>query len=449
MNPIPTPRSVLHALAPIGLGTSDVESLTSYFCRLANSHSCSTNDLAQFVIDHIEPGRWATYQGVEGKSRFIWHQRAISGLGDSALTWASALSELTSQSSLHRLTLLPLQSVIAPKGLMATQSRWCPHCLHDDLEQKKTPYFRLAWDIGLNKVCANHRAELIARCPHCLQSNVRHAAAYVIPGWCTACTQFLGYSQVCGPKRQTEKHGIETQQAATVSGLLSATSGPNFLPDLEKTHDAIDTLIGQLDGGVAAHFARRLGVRKSTVHHWKKTRSAFTLDTLLRCAFHCNADVPALLQGDLSNWSPLCEARQLSLELFYPSAAPHRNRQEHDWFAIRRRLQQELMESEPKSVSDIARELNLDERLLYIQATDEARQLGERYIRYRRAKMESRQSELRLQLKSACKQIHENGHGISMELVSQLVGKETLNSVHNLYTVLSNIAAEAANDDCA
>lgn len=39
------PRSILHAVMPIGLGTPQVESLTSYFCRLANSHACTTNDL--------------------------------------------------------------------------------------------------------------------------------------------------------------------------------------------------------------------------------------------------------------------------------------------------------------------------------------------------------------------------------------------------------------------
>ncbi len=446
MSPTSTPRSVLHALPPIGLRTSEVESLTSYFCRLANSHSCSTNDLAQFVIDRIEPGRWATYQGVKGKSRFVWHQRAISGLGDSALTWASALSELTSQSCLHRLTLLPLQSVVAPKGLMATQSRWCPHCLHDDLEHKKTPYFRLAWDIGLNKVCANHQAELIARCPHCLKSNVRHAAAYVIPGWCTTCTQFLGYPEVGGPKRQTEKRQIEIEQVAAVGELLAATSKQDFFSDLDKCHESIDRLIGELNGGMAAQFARRLGVRKSTVHYWKHSRTALTLDAAMRIAIHCNTGLPALLQGNLSQWTAPSTLRQLCLRLHYPQTASHRNRQQRDWPAIRQHLQQELTRPIPRSVSDIAGELDIDDRHLYIQATEEARQLGERYLRYRREQMHDKQAKLHLQLKQACEHIQQNGDGISMERMSELVERKMLNRVQNLYSVLSDLAA---NDDYA
>lgn len=441
MNPTSTPRSVLHALPPIGLGTSEVESLTSYFCRLANSHSCSTNDLAQFVIDHIEPGRWATYQGVEGKSRFVWHQRAISGLGDSALTWASALSELTSQSCLHRLTLLPLQSVVAPKGLMATQSRWCPHCLHDDLEQNKTPYFRLVWDMSLNKVCTRHQTELTACCPHCRQSNVRHASSYVIPGWCTACNCFLGQPEKVGPIQHKSSRQLELEQATQIGSLVATTSSNAFFCDLELLHDTIDTLIGELDAGVAAHFSKRLGVRKATVHYWKNTRTALTLESIVRCAVHCNLDVLSLLQGNLTHWSPPSEVKQLALKLFYPSAVAQHDHKTYDWSAIRGYLGLELQSNNPKSVAQIARSLGIDERLLYIQVPVETRQLGERYLRFRNTQRNEKQQVLHRKLHAVCTQIQQQGNSISMERITQLVDTTTLNRVENLYSVLSDIAA--------
>lgn len=44
---ISNPRSTLHALEPIGLGTPEVESLLSYFCRLAVSHSVSAAALCR------------------------------------------------------------------------------------------------------------------------------------------------------------------------------------------------------------------------------------------------------------------------------------------------------------------------------------------------------------------------------------------------------------------
>ncbi|WP_249354801.1 MULTISPECIES: TniQ family protein [Ralstonia] len=47
------PRSTLHALAPIGIGTPEVESLLSYLCRLAASHAVSVTELSRKVAGTI------------------------------------------------------------------------------------------------------------------------------------------------------------------------------------------------------------------------------------------------------------------------------------------------------------------------------------------------------------------------------------------------------------
>lgn len=239
----------------------------------------------------------------------------------------------------------------------------------------------------------------------------------------------------------TASHKIELEQAEQVGALLAATSNNEFFSDLELLHETIDRLVGELDAGVAAHFAKRLGVRKTTVHYWKRTRAPLTLDAIVRCTLHCNIGVLALMQGDLTHWSAPSEIRQLALKLYYPPPTEHRNRQEHDWPAMRRHLCQELQSLIPKSVAEIARSLEMDERLLYIQATNEVRQLGERYLRYRHVQTQRKQSALHLQLQGACERIHQMGDGISATAVRCLVDKKTLNGVQNLYTVLSNFAA--------
>ncbi len=446
------PRSVLHALQPMGLGTPEVESLTSYFCRLANSHACTTNDLAQFVVEQIEPGRWVTFDSSHaGKSRFLWYQRSISGVSDGALNWASALSDLTGISQLHRLTLLPLQSVVAAKGLMSTQARWCPHCLEEDRISGKQPYFRLAWDIGHNKVCAKHGTELKTRCPHCDASNVRHAANFVVPGWCTACNNFLGFPKVTGPMPLRDaQHAIELEQAQTIGSLLAASSSlednAGFNPDLEGFHRVLDDLATQLDSGVASKFANRIGVRKSTVHYWKTSRSPLTMDALLRVALHCNVSLADLVQGELRGWMPPEPSRQLALALEYKPTASHRGRRTHNWPKIQADLEAELLNPEPRSVSEIARSLAIDERLLYIQLTDVTRKLGDRYVRFLRERSEQAQAMLHDGLRHVCKLMIAEGEGISLENVERRVGREKLNLTRNLFTVLSNLAAQAAND---
>ncbi|WP_368647348.1 TniQ family protein [Castellaniella ginsengisoli] len=450
-----TPRSTLHALPPLGLGTSEVESLTSYFCRLANSHACTTNDLSKFIIERIEPGRWETHQGTSGKSRFVWYQRSISGLGDSALSWAGMLSALTGVTTLRQLTLLPLQGCVASKGLMATQARWCPHCLAEDQREGRQPYFRLAWDISMNRICSRHHAELVARCPHCSASNIRHTANFVVPGWCTACDCFLGSflpeGQAAPP---TVEQKLEIEQARCIGQLLAAMStspktGPSFTPDIASFHQGIERLIGDMDGGVAAHFARRLGVRKSTIHYWRTSRTPLTLDVLVRIATHCSISLASLLQGKLKGWHPSSTIQQLALKLDYPPTKQHRPKRQHDWDAIRQHLQSELNEAEPRSVTAIAKALDIDVRHLYIQATAEARALGERYVQHLRQRALKTQAVLHEELQRACQTLRDNDEAITVAQVANLVAPKTLNSTRHLYTVLSNLTGHAANDATA
>jgi len=42
MNTMQNPRSTLHVLVPMGQGTADIESLSSYFCRLAKADYLAT-----------------------------------------------------------------------------------------------------------------------------------------------------------------------------------------------------------------------------------------------------------------------------------------------------------------------------------------------------------------------------------------------------------------------
>lgn len=447
------PRSVLHSLEPIGLGTAQVESLASYFCRLANSHACTTNDLTQLVIDKVAPGRWNTYQAGDGKSRFVWHERAVSGVGEGALTWTSVLSELTGVAGLDRLTLLPLRSVLAPKALMAQRARWCPHCLDEDQKCGRAPYLRLAWDVGINKVCANHGVPLISECCHCGLSNVRNNANFVVPGWCTACDHFLGCAEHHGPRRLLAgEEAVQLQQAQEIGELLAASSSDShfgFQPDLNGVHDAIESLIEEMDGSVCAYFAKRIGVRKSTIHYWKSARSALTLDALTRVSIHCNLSLPELVQGSLAKWTAPSLQRQMSLSLDYPANPCHSKHKQRDWGAIRDFLNKELASPIVRSLAEVAEDLDIDDRHLYIRVTDEARMVGERYVQYLHEIAREREALYLAVLQETAREIHDEGEPVTVEAVTQVLGKPMVNSFRGLYSTLSQINSDldAANDN--
>src|SRR5690606_1003135 len=139
------PRSVLHALPPYGCGTPQVESLVSYFCRLAASHSVSTLTLSRTIAERF---------GHEVLPNFDWHQRQIAGLRESAFTWSAALSALTSIQGLDMLTFLPWRDVISQNGLsMVSRGQFCPECFAHDRNSGNAPYFRLAWESAEVTVC--------------------------------------------------------------------------------------------------------------------------------------------------------------------------------------------------------------------------------------------------------------------------------------------------------
>src|ERR1044071_646409 len=112
LNPPTIPqRSRLYSLEPIGLGTSLVESATSYLTRLSVAHSVSVGilfyrEVAPLIYRGgmsekdflIRPGR------ILG-GKFIKLARSINGTEKTAKKWAQALESLTLRNDLNYLTM--------------------------------------------------------------------------------------------------------------------------------------------------------------------------------------------------------------------------------------------------------------------------------------------------------------------------------------------------------
>ena len=177
------PRSTLHALMPMGQGTTDVESLTSHFCRLAHSHGMTARNLAAWTLEHYE-------QPIPDD--FKWFRRSFAGMSEDTEQWAAWLSELTGVADLDHLTLAPWRHLISNPSLTPVSDRWCPCCLSEDREREQSPYLRLNWDLAPVTACLRHKVELVSECPHCGKSNVRNRSSTVVIGYCTSCGGFLG-----------------------------------------------------------------------------------------------------------------------------------------------------------------------------------------------------------------------------------------------------------------
>ena len=427
---IANPRSTLHALKPLGCGTPEVESLLSYFCRLAVSHSVSVTSLARMVASTLEGTL---------REDFDWHERNLSGMGESAQTWAGALAALTGVGCLDQLTLLPWRDVIAQRGLTARHGRWCPDCLVDDVAQGGRPYFRLAWEVAEVKVCYQHRSPLVAVCPDCGRTGTWHKATYVVPGWCAHCGAFMGRHS----EGSEASVSPEDLWVARHVGILLASHGT-----LEKTairtdmHEAIKTLVTRLDGGKAALFARRVGLSKTTVHHWLKDGGVPTIGNALSIAANTGLSLSKLLLGELEGWEPPMLVNQLALGLGLGGQGKRDAPRERDWGHIKAELTRFASLPAPISVAEAARRLDVDDRHLYLRANTEARRLGERWKQSQKSQKEGALAKARLHLEKACRAILAEGRAISLREVEARVPREVLASVERLFDMLQDIKGE-------
>jgi hypothetical protein len=421
-------------MEPIGRGTPDVESLLSYFCRLAVSHSVTTTTLAKTVVKQL---------GCELHSDFKFHERNLSGLSEVAQTWSSALSALTSISHLDLLTLSPWKDVVAPIELATNRARWCPECFEEDRASEKPPYFRLAWEVKPVSACLKHRTCLVDVCPECGRSGVRHASAYVVPGWCTQCGAFLGKSrqaEVVGPTIPATPEAL--WRARQIGLLLAEQHDLMARPSRSGLRDAIYEVIRQLDHGNSAAFARRVGLGKATVHNWIKDGGLPSLSALLLISAHSGLALRHLLTGQIQNWAPPKLSNQLELALLHPREAKRETPREHDWGCIQEQLRDFLKLPEPISLAEAARRLDIEARLLYLRANRESRMLGERWKSFRKSRGEARLERARPYLLAACRDIMANGLSVSFREVASRVPADVLLSVDGLFEELQTIQME-------
>ena len=188
------PRSRLYHFAPIGVGTSLVESLSSYVRRLAWAYRIAPQVL---MMQEILPNFKGSYsfrhfQVSPEKSRTFCRRMAIAinSAGDIAVDCADTLNRLTMRNDLHHLTLLPWAYVLREVALLRLAPGWCSACYQEWWEKSLPIYQPLAWMIKELEICPKHKILLKEHCANCLQA--QDVISIAKPGYCTRCRTWLG-----------------------------------------------------------------------------------------------------------------------------------------------------------------------------------------------------------------------------------------------------------------
>lgn len=256
-------RSRLYHLAPIGVGTPDVENLTSFIMRLAEAHCVVTNDLFKQEIAPLFSCSYLFNSETEPISQAI-HQvyhTQMNGVGSAIPRCISALESLTCQRDLHLLTMLPWKNLLTPQSLMRKTRAWCPDCYADSKNQCETVYEKLIWTLIPVSVCIRHQRLLEDRCPFCGQSSpaLKYRSR---PGHCFRCERWLGSDNQTKTRGadQSKENLIQRIEKAKIVGemlILSADLPPSLSP--RDFIDLLNRYAQQITAGNNSAFTRFLG----------------------------------------------------------------------------------------------------------------------------------------------------------------------------------------------
>lgn len=283
------PRSVLLPIRPIGSGTANVESMSSYFRRLAQFNGFRAGQLLyRRIPTRTGPRRnWVTGESPPGLSDASCGKWEATRLGAKI---ASGLARMTGNTEPLSLCWFPAFRGMCLSRVHSETIKWCPLCLRRD----RIPYVRASWSFRGVTHCANHNVRLLEHCAEC-GASIRHFHSFWAHLVCPKCG--LPLSDSGPPPAQAARREITL---ARIVGRIAAiaTSGTSAL----SGNLAVQTLLRWADQQGATSLksrARVLGINKSTLSYWINGRSNPALDRIIAVSVRAQLDPCAVLQGRL------------------------------------------------------------------------------------------------------------------------------------------------------
>lgn len=373
------PRSQLYCMAPLGVGTVEVESLTSYIQRLAWAYRVNPRVLvAEVIFPHLNDRYYADSNHLGSFSRT--RSMSINGIGEVAQDWANILEQLTMRSDLRFLTLRSWADGLPVWGLQRQTPKFCPACYEEWREQKQPVYQPLLWTLQAVTICPRHAQPLVEHCPVCQKPQSAIAPRRQL-GYCTQCQTWLGSKQ----KKEgscIDDHDLlewQTWVVSAVEELSLASRAFGSLPwsELSKGMTACVQAVG---GGRA--FGRLMKASKMVASSWLNEQRTPSFSYVLEMSYVLNVSPLQLIT---------VEPEKLKERLL--AEAPYRQppctkqclpASRGDVLSMHPFLQKVLHgEIGPLPVRHVARQLGVGEKFLVGRFPQECAQITAQYRIYR------------------------------------------------------------------
>ncbi len=390
---VPPPRSRLYSLAPIGIGTPEVESLSSYLNRLAQAHCVTVNTLiAHELLPHVgtpAPARARraappSRGGLRGLGQPL--AQRIYGLGRTAATWVNGLEVVTGRRDLRFLTLLTWRDVLPDRHVFSPLLRWCPVCFDERVTTGDTLYDPLLWKLKPITTCVRHQRRLRSYC-HACQQQLTTFSGRSRPGYCSRCGAWLGTASRAAlqPDERLSEEDWPWQRwvATTLGELLQAAPRLARPPPAETVARAITAYQSQRTAAGMPGLRATLGSTRNRFGKWSRGEARMQIDLLLKFCFHHGISLLQFLTEPPPALPPPPEvASHPPMVRIMGTAGWHPKGTNRD--VLRRAMEAALAHAgPPMSLRAMAKRMSLASRTLWYYDPELCQHIVQRYAAYR------------------------------------------------------------------
>ncbi len=398
-------RSCLYSIEPIGVGTINVESLSSYISRLADAHCVVVGDIMTHLIAPKIDKKY-----VKGGNGFYKSSSAINGHGNIAVNFIEVIGLLTKRTDIEKTTFFNCRELVPFRGLLKPRRHWCPTCFQADLESKHIVYERLSWTLQPFLKCIIHDSILESTCPNC-KSCMYTLERKSVPGYCTKCYCWLG-------NHNRENHSIDNfcrKTNDTIRDFFSDFTNLSFKSDC-VSHSISFYIENNFESSLtkAADF---FGYSKSSLWGWKESTNLAPLKTLI--------DITSKLQLNLSSFINIEKSEMILIDNRINKTVPsERTKKNHN--KIKEFLNMVITDKMPYSLSEIAKLMECDRKLLTQRYPKECRQIKTFYQNNIEIKKQNKDEIMKKNIDHAVYTLKKEGTNPTRGKIERIIGSGVL-----------------------
>lgn len=395
------PRSRLYCLTPLGMGTLQVECLTSYICRLAWAYRVNPRLL---VAQEIVPQLSNSYPGSQLATFSRRMAFKINDNGHIASEWSTILERLTMCHDLHLLTSRWWIGDLSSRAHLREKPAWCPSCYAAWSKQGLPIYQPLLWMFQIVTICPLHKILLENRCPSC-QKYQSIISRKTEPGHCTQCNTWLGSTSNIVSLQGMNKEMMEWQ-TWVIEALEELQEGCMTFGVLEWQR-FFTALASCIEGEDTYRCLTRLtGIPHPTIKQWLKFVRTPSLEILLEFCYGCDTTPFQIITGQLARLKEAIEQGTSSHLPRHRSRASGRVNYEQCLELIQAVLEGR---EEPIGINQIALRLGHTHRTFLTHFPLECQLLKQKFQEYRKQRRKQRESQVCEEVRQAVITLHAEG----------------------------------------